>query len=54
MATVGDDEGIKLINTIDGSIARVLKGHKGFVTGLAFDPNGEYLASVDSIRTVIH
>ena len=53
MAAAGDDEGIKLINTIDGSIARVLKGHKGSVTGLAFDPNGEYLASVDSIGTVI-
>lgn len=53
LAAAGDDEGIKLINTIDGSIARVLKGHKGSVTGLAFDPNGEYLASVDSIGTVI-
>lgn len=54
LAAAGDDEGIKLINTIDGSIARVLKGHKGSVTGLAFDPNGEYLASADSIGTVIH
>lgn len=53
LAAAGDDEGIKLINTIDGSIARVLKGHKGPVTGLAFDPVGEYLASVDSIGTVI-
>lgn len=53
LAAAGDDEGIKLINTVDGSIARVLKGHKGPVTGLAFDPNGEYLASLDSIGTVI-
>lgn len=53
LAAAGDDEGIKLINTIDGSIARVLKGHKGSVTGLAFDPNGEYLASLDSTGTVI-
>ncbi|KAK1565318.1 hypothetical protein Q3G72_024025 [Acer saccharum] len=53
LAAAGDDEGIKLINTIDGSIARVLKGHKGPVTGLDFDPNNEYLASVDSIGTVI-
>ncbi|XP_050220209.1 protein ENHANCER OF LHP1 1 [Mercurialis annua] len=53
LAAAGDDEGIKLINTIDGSIARVLKGHKGPVTGLDFDPNGEYLASVDSVGTVI-
>lgn len=53
LAAAGDDEGIKLINTVDGSIARVLKGHKGPVTGLAFDPNGEYLASLDSTGTVI-
>lgn len=54
LAAAGDDEGIKLINTIDGSIARVLKGHKGPVTGLAFDPNSEYLASIDSIGTVVY
>lgn len=54
LAAAGDDEGIKLINTIDGSIARVLKGHKGPVTGLAFDPNSEYLASIDSSGTVIY
>ncbi|XAR51253.1 hypothetical protein NMG60_11005824 [Bertholletia excelsa] len=54
LAAAGDDEGIKLINTVDGSIARVLKGHKGSVTGLAFDPNSEYLASLDSVGTVIY
>ncbi|CAN8268394.1 unnamed protein product [Cochlearia groenlandica] len=53
LAAAGDDEGIKLINTIDGSIARVLKGHKGPVTGLDFDPNGELLASLDSTGTVL-
>lgn len=53
LAAAGDDEGIKLINTIDGSIARVLKGHRGSVTGLAFDPKSEYMASVDSCGTVI-
>lgn len=53
MAAAGDDEGIKLINTIDGSIVRVLKGHKGPVTGLDFDPNGELLASLDSTGTVL-
>lgn len=54
LAAAGDDEGIKLINTIDGTIARVLKGHKGHVTSVAFDPNNEYLASVDSKGTVIY
>lgn len=54
LAAAGDDEGIKLINTIDGSIARVLKGHKGSITGLAFDPKSEYFASVDSTGTVLH
>ncbi|CAN4086211.1 unnamed protein product [Withania somnifera] len=53
LAAAGDDEGIKLINAIDGSIARVLKGHRGSITGIAFDPKSEYLASVDSIGTVI-
>ncbi|KAF5198785.1 Wd repeat-containing protein [Thalictrum thalictroides] len=53
LGAAGDDEGIKLINTIDGSIARVLKGHKGSVISLAFDPIGEYLVSVDSIGTVM-
>lgn len=54
LAAAGEDEGIKLINTVDGSIARVLKGHRGAVTGLAFDPDGEYLASMDSTGTVIY
>ncbi|KAL5975469.1 hypothetical protein ACLOJK_019791 [Asimina triloba] len=53
LAAAGDDEGINLIATIDGSISRVLKGHKGSVTFLAFDPNNEYLASVDGIGSVI-
>lgn len=54
LAAAGDDDGIKLVNTIDGTIARVLKGHKGSVTSLAFDPKSEYLASLDSIGTVIY
>lgn len=53
LAAGGDDDGIKLINTIDGSVARVLKGHRGSITGISFDPNSEYLASVDSFGTVM-
>lgn len=53
LAAAGDDEGIKLINTIDGSIARVLKAHKGPVTGLGFEPSGKYLASIDSTGSLI-
>ncbi|CAH9092846.1 unnamed protein product [Cuscuta europaea] len=53
LAAAGDDEGIKLINTIDGSVSRVLKAHRGSITGIAFDPKSEYLASIDSIGTVI-
>ncbi|CAN6237368.1 unnamed protein product [Urochloa humidicola] len=54
LAAAGDDDGIKLIATIDNTIAKVLKGHKGSVTGLAFDPRNDYLASVDSFGTVIY
>ncbi|XP_066377432.1 LOW QUALITY PROTEIN: protein ENHANCER OF LHP1 1 [Miscanthus floridulus] len=54
LAAAGDDDGIKLIATIDNTISKVLKGHKGAVTGLAFDPRNDYLASVDSIGTVIY
>ncbi|CAA6670674.1 unnamed protein product [Spirodela intermedia] len=54
LAAAGDDDGIKLIATIDSSISRVLKGHKGTVTGLAFDPKNEFLASVDGLGTVIY
>jgi chromosome transmission fidelity protein 4 len=53
LAAAGDDDGIKLIATIDNTISKVLKGHKGSVTGLAFDPQNDYLASIDSFGTVI-
>lgn len=53
LAAAGDDDGIKLINTIDGSIARVLKGHRGSITGLSFDPKSEYMASVDALGSAI-
>lgn len=54
LAAAGEDDGIKLISTIDNTISKVLKGHKGSVTGLDFDPRNDYLASVDSFGTVIY
>ncbi|XP_068643156.1 protein ENHANCER OF LHP1 1-like [Aristolochia californica] len=53
LAAAGDDEGIKLIATTDGSISRVLKGHRGHITGIAFDPANDYLVSVDGTGTVL-
>ncbi|XP_052167833.1 protein ENHANCER OF LHP1 1 [Oryza glaberrima] len=53
LAAAGDDDGIKLIATIDNTISKVLKGHKGSVTGLSFDPRNDYLASIDTFGTVI-
>ncbi|CAN6446726.1 unnamed protein product [Victoria cruziana] len=53
LAAAGDDDGIKLISTIDGSVIRVLKGHKGPVTSISFDPKDEYLASADGYGTII-
>lgn len=54
MAAAGDDDGIKLIATVDSSISRVLKGHNGSVTCLSFDPKNEFLASIDGFGTVIY
>ncbi|KAG6472940.1 WD repeat and HMG-box DNA-binding protein 1-like [Zingiber officinale] len=54
LAAAGDDDGIKLVATIDSTISKVLKGHKGPVTSLSFDPLNEFLASVDSLGTVIY
>ncbi|XP_020587260.1 WD repeat and HMG-box DNA-binding protein 1 [Phalaenopsis equestris] len=52
LAAAGDDDGIKMIATIDSSISRVLKGHNGSVIGLSFDPKNEFLASIDGFGTV--
>lgn len=53
LAAAGDDDGIKLVASIDSMISKVLKGHKGPVTNLSFNPSNEFLASVDSLGTVI-
>nr|CAD1839418.1 unnamed protein product [Ananas comosus var. bracteatus] len=54
LAAAGDDDGIKLIATIDNTISKVLKGHRGSVTSLSFDPKNEFLASMDSFGTVVY
>lgn len=54
LAAAGDDDGIKLIATIDNTISKVLKGHRGSVTSLSFDPKNEFLASMDSSGTVVY
>ncbi|KAI4341478.1 hypothetical protein MLD38_026197 [Melastoma candidum] len=47
LAAAGDDEGIKLINKVDGSIARVLKGHKGIPNSRVRNGNGLRLYDED-------
>lgn len=53
LAAAGDDDGIKLVSTVDNTIVRVLKGHDQPVLSVAFDPKNEYIASADSDGTVI-
>ncbi|KAH7291609.1 hypothetical protein KP509_29G024200 [Ceratopteris richardii] len=53
LAAAGEDDGIKLISTIDSSIIRVFKGHNAPVVSLAFDPNNEFLGSSGSDGTIM-
>ena len=53
LAAAGEDDGIKLISTIDSSIIRVFKGHSAPVVSLAFDPNNDFLASSGTDGTVM-
>jgi len=39
---------IGILRAQDGSLVRMLVGHRGWVDSLAFSPNGEFLASVES------
>ncbi|XP_073059203.1 protein ENHANCER OF LHP1 1-like [Primulina eburnea] len=54
LAAAGDDEGIKLVNTFTGTISRILKGHEGSITSMAFGPKNDYFASLDSTGTFIY
>lgn len=53
LAAAGEDDGIKLISTIDCSIVRIFKGHNAPVVSLVFDPNNDYLASAGSDGTIM-
>lgn len=53
LAAAGEDDGIKLISTIDSSIVRIFKGHNAPVVSLTFDPNNDYLASAGSDGTIM-
>lgn len=48
----GADGQVRLVNTADGKIARVLAGHTSAVTGLAFHPEGKLLVSSGKDRTL--
>ncbi|GAB4823682.1 hypothetical protein N2152v2_010728 [Parachlorella kessleri] len=51
LASGGDDEGIKLINTDDRKVFRQLRS-QAYTRGIAYDPKGEYVASVSADGTL--
>jgi WD40 repeat protein len=51
-ATAGLDGVVKLWNTDDWSLLRVLRGHHSSVTYAAFSPRGNFLVSSSSDRTI--
>lgn len=47
-----DDNDIRIWNVTDGTLARRLSGHNGWIRSLAFSPNGTTLASGSTDQTV--
>eukprot|EP00127_Corallochytrium_limacisporum_P006046 Clim_evm14s217 gene=Clim_evmTU14s217 len=45
LAVAGLEPEIRVVSTLDNTNTATLKGHKGHIRGVAFDPQGEYLAS---------
>eukprot|EP00808_Paulinella_micropora_P030462 g42653.t1 len=48
VAASGEDELVKIVNLSDTSQVKLLKGFKGSVKSLAYDPKGSYLATADT------
>jgi chromosome transmission fidelity protein 4 len=52
LAVASDDENIMIVNTEDTSDVKTLKGHRGGVKSLAYDPKGRFLASTGTDCTL--
>ncbi len=52
IATPGGFGQIFLYSAVDGTLARVLRGHEGVVTAVAFSPDGAKLASGDEFGVI--
>jgi len=52
LAVAGQDGAVRLLEPRSGRMLRVLQGHEAAVTGLAFTPDGRFLASASRDRTV--
>jgi WD40 repeat protein len=48
----GLDKTVKVWDASTGKVALTLKGHAGFVSSVAFSPDGKRIASGSSDRTV--
>src|SRR5437764_1493222 len=51
-STAGSDRAVRIWNTATGEAIKVLTGHAGETTGVAFTPDGQSVISAGSDRTV--